>query len=432
MRKIYAITTLLVSSATGIAQQASVTYGEINHREAHMTIESNYWYNEEWPDGFLVMSETDTVFLYMDALSGHGPRIYRAEGLTPNTRYVLHGWIYAQDYHHEVLDSLSTFSTPVDFMHRSFAPDFTFVAGSCSYVNDPQADRPGSPYGGDYQIYDHMSNESADFNFWLGDNVYTRPSDFSSAYGIYHRYTQSRANDQLRNLLESRPNLAIWDDHDAGPNNCVGTYEHIESTRQAFMNYWPRGDYQEEKYGDLRWIHTYSDVVFIGLDNRSHRTSEHSGNPQILGKEQIDWLVSQVRFHRRASFVIIAIGGQVLHSEAIYENYAQYPEERQYLLNELSKIGTNNIVFLTGDRHHSEVSQLEHNGIRFTEYTISPLSSGPSTVVQDETNENRVGDYIAERNYARLSVVGDASRTLYVTYFNSNGEKIFKHELTSI
>ncbi len=429
MRTILFVCTMLLFESTQ-AQSLMFMYGEINHREVHVIVESDSLGQDDWPDGFVAVSEGDSVFLSYDRSFENGPYIYRGYGLTPGNHYTVYGWIHYQYPEFEFTDSLSSFSTPEDWQYRRPAPDFAFVAGSCSYVNDEIADRPETPYGGGYDIYERMRAENADFNFWLGDNVYTRPSDYSSAFGIYHRYNQSRLNTELSSLLQTRPNLAIWDDHDAGPNNCLGSYEHISTTREAFMNHWPRGDYHEETTNDLRWIHTYSDVVIIGLDNRSHRTSEHSDHPQILGKEQIDWLVSQVRFHRRASFIFIAIGGQVLHSEALFENYAQYPEERSYLLDQLSKVGSNNILFLTGDRHHSEVSQLEHNGVRITDFTISPLTSGPSTVVQDELNANRVGTYIDERNYALISVTGSRDeRMVHIQFKNTNGEEIFSFEL---
>ena len=73
------------------------------------------------------------------------------------------------------------------------------------------------------------------------------------------------------------------------------------------------------------------------MDNRYHRTSNNNftEDRQILGKEQIDWLINALTFSQ-ATFKFIAIGGQVLSSGAVYENYATYPEERKYLLDKIS------------------------------------------------------------------------------------------------
>lgn len=421
---LYSISTLTYS------QSRHVFLGEVTHRTANVTYTKNHVFAGRSFDSY-----------YLQHAEGGNEGLHRGislessfSGLMPGETYKIievaqHPLETAQ------LDTtlLLTFTTPIDWEHRMSAPDFSFVTGSCSYVNESKTDRPGVPYGGAYTIYHHMASESADFNLWLGDNIYLRPSDYTSEYGIERRYINSRQLPDLQELLTSRPNYAIWDDHDAGPNNCVGTFALIDETREVFKSYWPRESYGTPEVDDLRWISTYSDCVFIGLDNRSHRTSEHSSNPQILGKEQIDWLVSQVRFHRSASFIVVAIGGQVLNSAAVYENYAQYPEEREYLLSQLAEIGYENLVFFTGDRHHSERSQIEIDAHRIVDFTVSPMTSGPSTVVADELNENRIGNYIDERNYAVVSITGQrGERIMTVTYKNSEGEEISRHTIESL
>src|SRR5210317_1560870 len=41
---------------------------------------------------------------------------------------------------------------------RKDAPDFTFAIGSCAYINEEVYDRPGTPYGSNYQIFTSISN----------------------------------------------------------------------------------------------------------------------------------------------------------------------------------------------------------------------------------------------------------------------------------
>ena len=50
---------------------------------------------------------------------------------------------------------------------RKPAPDFSFLAGSCNYVNDPAVDRPGKPYGGDSSIFETMAKTGAAFHVWM-------------------------------------------------------------------------------------------------------------------------------------------------------------------------------------------------------------------------------------------------------------------------
>ena len=48
------------------------------------------------------------------------------------------------------------------------APEFSFLAGACSYFNEPIYDRPGKPYGSDSSIFETMAKEKAAFMLWLG------------------------------------------------------------------------------------------------------------------------------------------------------------------------------------------------------------------------------------------------------------------------
>lgn len=113
-----------------------------------------------------------------------------------------------------------------------------------------------------------------------------------------------------------------------------------------------------------------------------------------------------------APFKLVANGGQILNSAAVYENFAQYPEERNYLLNEIENRNTKGVVFLTGDRHHSALSKMinaKENVIY--DFTISPLTS--KAYVPSEKNENLVeGTTVSTQNYGIIEVNGAAGRRL--------------------
>ena len=102
---------------------------------------------------------------------------------------------------------------------RTDPPDVSFVIGSCSYVNEPQFDRPGKPYGNNFEIFNSIHNKNPDFMLWLGDNTYLREPDWNSRTGFINRYSHTRALAELQPLLASTHHYATWDDHDFGPNN---------------------------------------------------------------------------------------------------------------------------------------------------------------------------------------------------------------------
>ena len=45
-------------------------------------------------------------------------------------------------------------------------PEFSFLTGSCTYMNQPEFDRLGKPYGNDSSIFETMAKEKADFMLW--------------------------------------------------------------------------------------------------------------------------------------------------------------------------------------------------------------------------------------------------------------------------
>ncbi|HMU04098.1 MAG TPA: alkaline phosphatase family protein, partial [Saprospiraceae bacterium] len=135
------------------------------------------------------------------------------------------------------------FTTQPHWQFRTDAPDFTFIAGSCFYVNDESYDRPGKPYGGNYEIVNEMYKSKPDLMVWLGDNIYLREGDYESRSGIYQRHTHTRSLPELQPFISSIPQYAIWDDHDYGPNDSDWTYPLKDHALEAFQDFWPSESY---------------------------------------------------------------------------------------------------------------------------------------------------------------------------------------------
>src|SRR5690606_29103419 len=92
----------------------------------------------------------------------------------------------------------------------------------------------------------------------------------------------------------------------------------------------------------------WSDVQFFMMDDRTYKTANDrvTGSAAYLGDRQVDWLVSALKAST-ATFKIVAIGGQVLNSSAMFENYAKVPEERARLLEALRKERIPGVLFLS-------------------------------------------------------------------------------------
>ena len=350
------------------------------------------------------------------------------EGLEPGTTYSVEFLVDGTP-----LSESMEVTTQVLWDYRMDPPAFRFVTGSCAYINEEAYDRPGRPYGGGYEIFESMASEDPDMMLWLGDNIYLREVDFQSYSGFLHRYTHTRSTPEMARLLKSCPNYAIWDDHDFGPNDSDGSWVHADWSKESFETFWSNPSYGlPEAPRCISTAFRFVDMEFFLLDNRTYRVNHYNKTnaPQVLGQDQIDWLIQALR-KSRAPYKFVVVGGQVLSDAAVYENVAQFPTERQQILSRIEAEDIRGVVFLSGDRHTTELSELTlANGRKVYDLTVSPLTSGPGHA-RDEANTLRVeGTYVEQRNYAVLSFDGPRKeRTCTIEVKGTDGTSLWKRDL---
>lgn len=326
------------------------------------------------------------------------------------------------------------FQTQELWQWRKDAPEFNFVTGSCLYINEPQYDRPGKPYGSDYQILKSIYDKHPDFMLWLGDNLYLREADYDSWGGIIKRYTHDRALPELQPVLGSMHHYAIWDDHDFGPNDSDRGYSLKEKTFEAFKLFWANPTYGINNKPGITTTFQWGDVDFFLLDDRYNRTpnDRKSGNREMFGDEQIQWLIDNL-VRSKAPFKIIATGGQMLNpvEKDYLEIFNRFPEEKEKLLNLISEEKISGVIFLTGDRHHSELTKLSREGnYPLYDFTISSFTAGISPG-KDELNILRVPGKISdEHNFAIFNVSGkNKNRVLKCSVFDINGKLLWDYSI---
>ena len=327
------------------------------------------------------------------------------------------------------------FQTQQLWKWRTDPPDFKFVIGSCSYVNEPKFDRPGEPYGSNFEIFNSINKKNPDFMLWLGDNTYLRESDWNSRTGFIKRYSHTRALSELQPLLASTHHYATWDDHDYGPNNSDGSFWLKETASEIFKLFWTNPNYDVTGKGGITGLFQWSDVDFFLMDNRYHRTSNNNFtvDRQILGKDQIDWLINALTFSQ-ATFKFIAMGGQVISSGAVYENYATYPEERKYLLDKIREAKIEGVIFLDGDRHHTVLSKMQESDKVYPLYdlTCSSLTAGVNDDDESYNIYSLKETLVGENNFGMLNVTGPASdRVLIIKIFDKDGQELWQKSISA-
>ncbi len=349
-----------------------------------------------------------------------------ADSVEPGNRYTYKIYINNKLVN---LPYATEFRTAPLWRWRSDPPEFTMLTGSCAYVNQPEYDRPGKPYGSDYRIFNAMATQKADFDIWLGDNLYLREPDWNTWTGILKRYNHTRSLPELQPLLASTQNYAIWDDHDYGADNSNKSFVNKNQTFEAFKLFWGNPTYGT---GDIQGAITsfqWGDADFFLLDNRWYRDPDeiNKEGKTMLGEKQLGWLLESL-VTSKATFKIVAMGGQFLSDVTIAETYSAYgfEKERGKIINFIYQYNIRNVIFVTGDVHFSELSVLKQEG-KPTIYdcTFSAFTSGSNTSGASWKNSFRVpGTVVMQHNYGMLKFSGPAkARKLSVSCFNADNEK---------
>jgi len=356
-----------------------------------------------------------------------------ADSVTPGNKYFYDIYIDDEEI---VLPYEKSFQTQSIWKWRTDPPNFSFVMGSGTYINEDRYDRPGKRYGDGYQIFNSMLELNPDFMLWLGDNVYLREPDWNSKTGIYHRYTHSRSTPEMQAFLASTHNYAILDDHDFGPNDSDRGFWNKNETLKAFELFWANPSYG---VGDINGAITsfqWGDADFFLLDNRTYRSPDKrkTGEKTQLGEDQLQWLFDNLS-SSHGTFKFVVMGGQFLSTSPTYESYTNYgfDKERKRIINYIYEENIKNVVFLTGDVHFSEVAVLRKKGMpTIWDITSSPLNSGVNTKAKEKNNTLRIDEsVIIERNFAELKLSGIIEeRIIDITYFDGDGNKIWNYSIS--
>jgi alkaline phosphatase D len=328
-----------------------------------------------------------------------------------------------------------TFGTQPYWHYRTDPPTVRIATGSCAYMNDFRFDRPGKPYGGGEEIFDSIAAARPDLMLWLGDNIYLREAEYTSRDGINRRYRFYRSHPALQKLWSATPHVAIWDDHDYGPDNSDLSYSGRGWTREMFLRYWPLPytPPADGLYGKV----LQGDVDIFMLDDRSYRDHDRwpGDDKAMYGPKQMKWLKTAL-LYSRAPFKLIAGGSQFFNRASRSESWLRYPAESQDFLRFLAEARIPGVLFLSGDRHFTEHLRIERQGLyALNEFTISPLTSGPSSSLNDAERANPDlvrGSLLDERNFAILTVTGPRlQRSLAIEVHDTKGQKKWEWTTTA-
>lgn len=353
------------------------------------------------------------------------------------------------DYEYEILLEnkplatlpVYTLKTKPIFEFEPSPANFSFLVGSCAYINEQGYERPGEPYGQDPKIFETMGKTPSDFMLWGGDNVYLREPDYSSEYGIRRRYSINRSTKQFAKLLSSRPNYAIWDDHDFGTNDATSEYQLKEISLECFKTYWGNKTYGESDNPGIYSKMSYADADFFLMDDRYYRSANKmkdsiegipNAEKHFYGDKQLTWLKNNL-LNSKATFKFIVSGSQMTNPIANKECFRYYSYEFAELMDFIATHKINGIIFISGDRHFSDVMKLKReNAYPLYEITCSGLSSEHHPVNEKERkNPMRIpGALVEGNNFGHIKISGIKNkRILTVLFYDINGKELFNFSI---
>jgi len=287
----------------------------------------------------------------------------------------------------------------------------TIGFGSCANQNNPQP------------IWSKILQHHPALFISMGDNIY---ADTDDPVKMQAAYDKLAAQPEYQKFTKQVPIIATWDDHDYGAGDGGKEFSGKYVAKKAFKAFFKYPEVQNIEDGDVgvfqsRWldynkkrIHIvildtrwYRDPIVKSYLSKEQRRTLNLGpyqpvfdqNATILGSHQWQWLEQQLS--QKADLILLVSSIQVLNEYSGWEIWANFPKERQKLLDLIADKTNNNLIILSGDVHRAEITEVHYKNTRILEMTSSGLAvrTYPASI-----NKHRVGEAINALNYGILKI----------------------------
>lgn len=259
-------------------------------------------------------------------------------------------------------------------------------------------------------MWSHLLAQAPDFIFAIGDNVYAdveggKYMGDATPDLLWRRYVQTRSNLLLFRAKRLVPVIALWDDHDYGQNDGDRRYSQQLASLQIFKSFFPQDVDRDLHFSGpgAASAFGFGEQRFYFLDGRSFRSPNREPaicrtkkdaaacakrprkdrgvdrlarrEPEThFGRLQESWLDKLLE--RGGSDVAWLItGDQWFGAYSPFESFeSNHPNDFKRFLARLKEQGAR-VVFVSGDRHASEISKIEPGllGFETLEIVSSPV-----------------------------------------------------------
>ncbi len=317
------------------------------------------------------------------------------------------------------------------------ASELTVAIGSCFFLADANPAFPGKDYGGGFGIFDAIAAKRPDLMLWLGDNLYLQQPDLLDPQSMATRYRRQRQ-------FESAAGAAHGDDapRDLGrPRFRPERQRRVERLQgrdaDALSALLAQSELRAARRpGDVR-RRALGDVLFFLLDDRYYRYPDRwpdGPDKTMFGARQLEWLKQALVSAPRNAIKIVAGGGQFWSRANRFEGWHQFGSERHAFAEWLAERKIDGVIFLSGDRHFSELLKIERPGAYpLYEFTSSPLTSRPPARIDAAERDNPdvvPGTLVVKRQFGLIRVSGPGDdRRLALESYDGAGELLWRHEV---
>ncbi len=227
------------------------------------------------------------------------------------------------------------------------------------------------------KMWESYLNRFLDINFFIGDNVYADRLDDGSVKiadekQLWQRYIQTWGRLYFYHSSQLSPTYYLWDDHDYGKNDGDASYVHKKVSAEIFWTFNPNeeitGVYQKT-FGVGSILNAFNQK-FLFLDGRFFRENQRGVH---WGFDQKKKVLDEIRASR-AKINWMIQGDQFFGAYHPFESFERdNPKEFKNTLESLKKTNKK-IVFISGDRHLTEIMKIKKAVLGYKTFEIT--SSG--------------------------------------------------------
>lgn len=316
------------------------------------------------------------------------------------------------------------------------ARDLAIAIGSCFFLADADPMWGGQDYGGGFEIFDAIALKKPDLMVWMGDNLYFQEPDELDPAAMAMRYLRQRTFPPLQKLLTAAPHLAIWDDHDYGPNDADMSHVMKGESLQLFRRYWANPSYGLPDVPGIFGRGKWGDVDIFLLDDRWYRSANRAidgPDKTMFGAQQLAWFRNAL-IYSQAPIKLVVNGSQMWNRANRFEGWNHFATEQRAFASWLLAQKIDGLVFLSGDRHFSELLKVDRPGTYpLYEFTSSPLTARPwaNPEAGEQQNPDVVpGTLIGRRQFGMIRVTGPGhDRVLALESYDTTGKLLWRHEI---